>query len=275
MTVNIETARDTPDERAAAARLADLIDTPALARYLYTDRVLIDGATTVSHSHPVLTLGPRHVLGVADDVALSVFVHEQMHWAANVLPNVAAAVRESEQRWPHPPGPSAGGAYDARSTWLHLVVCALEIAAMTDLVGEERALAAIRAIPWYRWIYEQLTSDSLPWRDYLGRWGLELPAEPSESPDGGVHDAWIFAVEESVLRPVVGPLTEPFADVGLPPEVVVRVVAACCLRFDEHRDAAATIDPLNADVYEVLDTRRAETADAARRLRDLRGRTGE
>lgn len=271
MSVRIETASGSPDEIVAATQLEDILSAHNLERFTYTDRVLIDADAPVSHSHPVLTLGPAHVLRFPADVTLTVFIHEQMHWAANTLANTPAAIEEARRRWPNPPDRAHGGAHDARSTWLHFPVCALELAAMTDLLGADRAVAANRAVPWYRWIYDQLLSDVFPWPDLIDRWNLELPAEPPAERDPG--HSWVHAADPAQLREALGTLVDAFAGTGLDEDLVARIVASCCLIFGDHPDDAERFDPMNADdAYPVLRQRISDVLNAVDRLRDLRPR---
>lgn len=67
------------------------------------------------------------------------------------------------------------GARDERSTYLHLVVCPLELAALTEVIGAERAEAAVRLAPVYTWIYQHVLA-SPGWFDaLLARHGLVPP----------------------------------------------------------------------------------------------------
>jgi len=58
--------------------------------------------------------------------------------------------------FPHPPARQDGGARNERSTWLHLVVCDLELAATAAVLGKEAARAILRANTHYQWIYRQV-----------------------------------------------------------------------------------------------------------------------
>jgi hypothetical protein len=198
---------------------------------------------------------------------LTVYVHEQMHWAANALAGTTAAIDEARRFWPSPPSSAEGGARDDQSTWLHFPVCALEIAAMTDLFDETTAVATVRALPWYGWIYEQLTSDRLPWRDYLRRHALVLPNEPPRT-----HSdlSWVLSADVDQLNAAVARLTDLFPDVPLARDVVARILAICCLNLETRdADAATKIDPRNHDVYPVLERHRGQVDAAIRRLRQL------
>ena len=58
-------------------QLQRLLKTFELSRFLFTTSVLID-QTAIPHSHPILTLNTRHLKD--DDLLLSTFVHEELHW---------------------------------------------------------------------------------------------------------------------------------------------------------------------------------------------------
>jgi hypothetical protein len=251
----------------AAAALAATIDRDDLARLTYTRHVRIDESAARSFSHPVLTLQPGHVLGPPPETVLSVYVHEQMHWASTALPGCDAAITEVRERWPDPPNGDAGGATDDESTWLHFPVCALELSGMTHLFDEHTAVQTVRSHPWYSWIYEQLTSQALPWRDYLDRHQIVLPPEP---PQHQHNVSLILAADIAQLRRAVGSLPALLGDVPLDPDLVVRILAICCLNL-EHSNAAdaAKFDPRNAEVYPLLDQHRPEVDATVRALRRL------
>src|SRR5262252_3895760 len=66
-----------PPEASTAEQLRGLLQRLDVAPWLFTTRVEIE-ARAVPHSHPVLTLNTRH-LG-QDDLLLSTFIHEELHW---------------------------------------------------------------------------------------------------------------------------------------------------------------------------------------------------
>lgn len=182
----IALASDSAAEVEAAARLTELFERYSLEKFTYTKRVLIDEGAPRSSSHPVLTLLPAH-LSAEPERALSVYLHEQLHWALNEFENAHAAIEEACRRWPQPPGPDAGGALDPESTWLHIPVCSMEYVALSEFLGGEDAATVLRAHPWYRWIYEQILADLVHTRGYLKRHGLILPpAPPNVLPPGQV-----------------------------------------------------------------------------------------
>ena len=72
------------------------------------------------------------------------------------------------------------GARNYEQTYIHIVVCWLEIAAMTQLVGKERARALCDTHWGYRWIYRTVRRDSEALGDLLtehGLWPMRTPEE--------------------------------------------------------------------------------------------------
>lgn len=154
----IELEHDSEGERATREQLLRLVDEYDVSEWLFTDRVRID-ETAIPHSHPVLTLHTRHLN--EDEMLLSTFVHEQFHWLeeGETLDAFEAAMADFQALFPDAPGREGGGARDQESTFRHLVVCDLELQAMSRLIGEEEARALLATITHYEWIYEQVLTD--------------------------------------------------------------------------------------------------------------------
>lgn len=148
-----------------AARVAGLLGALRkrhdLTRFEYTRLVQIQPAGA-THSHPVLTLGTR--FAESEDLLLSTYLHEQMHWYLWRLGGpdhdpIAPFFDELVRRYPQAPTRLPEGARSYEQTYLHLVVCWLEVAATTELIGRQRA-ADIAHAPWgYRWIYRTVLED--------------------------------------------------------------------------------------------------------------------
>jgi hypothetical protein len=172
--VDIRTARGTDLERQGADALRSALAGQDLRRYLMTDVVTVNEDIRGGFSHP-LTLSPRTLLRLEPHGALSVFLHEQMHWIHG--PGVDAATTEAAMRWPDPPPPPAGS-YDAKSSWLHISVCSLEYVSLAEVIGEADAAAVLRGQLHYGWIYEQILADPAWARDLLSRHGLCVPGAP-------------------------------------------------------------------------------------------------
>ena len=75
--VEIELSHHTPGEQSEAERLRHVLGRFDLTPWVFTRRVLIDGQVP-PHSHPVLTIGYGD--HGDDNLLLSNFVHEQLHW---------------------------------------------------------------------------------------------------------------------------------------------------------------------------------------------------
>src|SRR5262245_52213072 len=58
-------------------QLQRLLRTYDLSKWIFTKSILID-EKAIPHSHPVLTIHTRHLKD--DELLLSTFVHEQLHW---------------------------------------------------------------------------------------------------------------------------------------------------------------------------------------------------
>ena len=151
-----------------------------LSRFEFTRHVQIVPAGP-THSHPILTLGTR--FAETEDLLLSTYLHEQMHWYLWRLGGpdhdpVAPFFDELVRRYPKAPTKLPEGARNYEQTYVHLVVCWLEVAAMTELIGRERA-HAIADTQWgYRWIYRTVLRDWDPLQELYERHGL-VPIRPA------------------------------------------------------------------------------------------------
>ena len=154
--LRIRLVNGSDDERRTKEQLERLLAAHDVERWLFTREVLIDEKARIPHSHPVLTLNAR----LEDDaVQLATFLHEQFHWfVLEDQKRLAATTDAFRELFPEVPTGRAG-ARDERSTYLHLVICDLELQAMTRLVGEEKARAVLEGWSHYTWIYEQVLAN--------------------------------------------------------------------------------------------------------------------
>ena len=143
------------------AMLAALRRRHDLSRYEYTHEVrIVPGGDTFSH--PILTLGNR--FAASEDLLLSTYLHEQMHWYLWYLGTperdmVAPFFDELVRRYPTAPTQLPDGARNYEATYIHLVVNWLEIAAVSEFIGRERARALADQQRSYRWIYRTVLKD--------------------------------------------------------------------------------------------------------------------
>lgn len=138
-----------------------------LTRFEFTHHVRIVPAGP-TYSHPILTLGTRFT--ETEDLLLSTYLHEQMHWYLWLLGGpdhdpVAPFFDELVRRYPQAPIWLPEGARSYEQTYMHLVVCWLEIEATAELIGRTRANRMADTTFGYRWIYRTVIAD----RDPLGQ----------------------------------------------------------------------------------------------------------
>ena len=151
---DIRLGRGSQREQLAANQLRRLLDTYDVSRFTFTYSVVIREGD-VPHSHPRLTINTLHLKD--DASALSVFLHEQFHWQGTAYSaEVNAAVEDLKALYPSVPGSRGGGAGDARSTYIHLLVGLQEYHATASLFGKAEATRVIARKPHYRWIYRQV-----------------------------------------------------------------------------------------------------------------------
>ena len=126
------------------------------SKFIFTRDIVID-RDAVPHSHPVLTLHTRHRKD--DELLLSAFVHEQIHWfLTQRREQTEKAVRELKTVFPKVPIGFPAGADSEESTYLHLLVNTLEYRADKELLGELKARQVMEfwATDHYTWVYRQV-----------------------------------------------------------------------------------------------------------------------
>ena len=148
----------TPEELAVGQKLEQLVQEYSLSKWIRTWVVHIEPGA-IPHSHPVLTLNTR----TTDDArVLSTFVHEQFHWWVDEGTegmDFEGAIEEFRSIYPDVPVGYPDGARSEYSTYLHLVVCHMELQALSILVGEETARQVIEGMTHYQWIYDRVLND--------------------------------------------------------------------------------------------------------------------
>lgn len=179
--IDIDLEHAAREAERVAQMLAAMRRRHDLARFEYTRLVQIVPAGP-THSHPILTLGTR--FADTEDQLLATYLHEQMHWYLWRLGGpdhdpVAPFFDDLVRRYPKAPTKLPDGARSYEQTYLHLVVCWLELHATAELIGRERA-AALADTQWgYRWIYRTVLDD---W-DALGQLYAEHGLLPMVPPD--------------------------------------------------------------------------------------------
>lgn len=126
-----------------------------LKPFLFTKKIQIQ-SYVVPHSHPVLTLNTRNA--ERPHQLLSTWLHEEFHWwTTQKKTETDQAIRDLKKIWPAIP---VGGAPNVPSTYLHLVICYLELRALENYLGKKDSRAVInqhiQVDKLYPWIYTQV-----------------------------------------------------------------------------------------------------------------------
>ena len=175
--IAIALAHGTPAERQLEQRLRALLAANDLSRWTFTRRVVID-ETEIPHSHPVLTLHARHRHD--DELLLSTYVHEQMHWfLATRQKQAEAAEAELRLRYPKIPVGFPEGSADDDGNYEHLLVIWLEYRADQALLGElkTREVMQFWAGDHYTWLYAKVLSEPRAIGEVIHKYHLE-PGSP-------------------------------------------------------------------------------------------------
>lgn len=153
--IEISLKNNTRDEIQTKEQLQRLLKTYDLSKWIFTKSVVIDEKTAIPHSHPVLTLNTRHIKD--DELLVSTFVHEQIHWHLEQKDKEAEeAIKELRLMFPKVPSKGPEGARDENSTYLHLLVIYLEYRAIREAFGELKGkqIMDFWSTDHYTWIYK-------------------------------------------------------------------------------------------------------------------------
>lgn len=170
--VSITTAHQSEREKRTAAQLERLLKTHDASAWAFTRTIVID-ETEIPHSHPVLTLHARHLKD--DELLLSTYLHEQLHWFLTAHPKeVQAAVADLRRLYPRIPVGFPQGSGDEAGNYEHLIVTCLEYLADQRLLGELRAQQVMQfwSTDHYTWIYRNLLRDDSKIRAIVKKHGL-------------------------------------------------------------------------------------------------------
>jgi len=158
--LEITLKQGTPGEARTREQLQRLLDAYDLSPWIYTKSIVID-EKAIPFSHPVLTLHTRQAKD--DDLFVSTFLHEQLHWFLMERSEATAlAIADLRRLFPTVPAGGTAGARDEESTYLHLLVCYLEQHADIRVLGELRTKQVMDfwATDHYTWVYQTILSRS-------------------------------------------------------------------------------------------------------------------
>jgi len=164
--LEFSTAHNSNSEKETIKLIKALNSAHDLAKWQFTQAIHID-EKAIPRSHPVLTLHTRHNISnnpqdknnQAIDLLLSTYLHENIHWyLESRQPALDKVISALKLRFPDPPVGFPLGARDKYSSYLHLVVCFLELDAVAQLLSDERykRVQNFWRNDHYTWIYQQV-----------------------------------------------------------------------------------------------------------------------
>jgi hypothetical protein len=136
--LHIRLKNGTPIEERKKEQIERLATQYDLKKWTITRDILIEQGVR-PHSSPVLTLNGRWP--DEDDLALSMYLHEQAHWVLmeRHRGQMIDLYRDLKRLIPGLPTEFPQGSGDERDTYIHLAVIMLEWQGMEDLFGADRA----------------------------------------------------------------------------------------------------------------------------------------
>ena len=141
-------------EKRARDQLRRILSQYDLDSWIFTREVKIE-AGAEPHSMPMLTLNTDFLDD--DEMQLSIFLHEQAHWFVYHAKGRDVAIEELRKKYPNAPRT------DLR-TYQHLLVAWVELDAMVELIGEEKARQKLDAK------VRRLTPEPISEVDRIYRW---------------------------------------------------------------------------------------------------------
>jgi len=170
--LDIKLVHGTIPEQKTITQLQSLMAKYDLSRWLFTHEINVE-SHEIPHSHPVLTLNTRHLN--QDDLLLSTFIHEQLHWFLDTRESAtAAAVAELRVMYPKIPVGYPDGSNDIEGNYEHMIVISLEYQALKTLLGQPKANDVM--VYWsedhYKWLYKKALVDQALLDALVVKYGL-------------------------------------------------------------------------------------------------------
>ncbi|WP_448565420.1 hypothetical protein [Thalassotalea ganghwensis] len=174
LAIEITTENATKSELATVELLKALRASHDTNKWEFIDKVHIN-EKAIPHSHPLLTLHTRHTSKAHKDFLLSTYLHEQIHWhISKNEEKTKSAIEELKTIFKDVPNSFPEGAGNEFSTYLHLLVCFLEMEAISELLSAQRVKAVMSF--WqqdhYTWVYRQVEQKNSEIKKVLDNHGL-------------------------------------------------------------------------------------------------------
>jgi hypothetical protein len=170
--IDLKLVHGTMLEQKTKSQLQSLMTRYDLSRWIFTHKISIE-SRQIPHSHPVLTLNTRHL--DRDDLLLSTFIHEQLHWFLDTRKSAtAAAAAELRVMYPQIPLGYPDGSDDMEGNYDHMLVISLEYRALKTLLGPSGAASTMAywSEDHYKWLYTTVLANEARLNTLLVKHGL-------------------------------------------------------------------------------------------------------
>ncbi len=178
--IKISLKNGSEGEQKTKEQLQRLLKTYDLSKWMMTKTFEID-EKALPHSHPILTFSTRYLKD--DELLVSIFIHEQMHWLMlEKAEQSINATREFREMFPKVPASLPEGARSEESTYLHIAVVYLEYRGNKEVFGELKAkqIMDFWATDHYTWIYKTVLERTRDIGNIMSKHNL-IPALPTKS----------------------------------------------------------------------------------------------
>ena len=155
-------------------QLMKLISSYDIGRWIYTRQVIIESGYQINpHSHPILTLSTRHLKD--DDLLLSTFIHEQLHWFVTGHQSKEDVLVQLKSLFPHPKIDFPDGSGGETDTYFHILICHLEYRALKEILGEMKAyqIMCFWQKDHYRWVYKTVLDDQFKLDELIRKYKIQ------------------------------------------------------------------------------------------------------
>jgi hypothetical protein len=142
--IEFTTENNSDSEKKTVELIKSLNKSHDLTKWQLSDAIHIN-EKAIPHSHPILTLHTRHNKPQEIDLLLSTYLHENIHWYLDAhQTELTDIITVLKKRFPNIAVGYPEGARDEYSSYLHIVVCFLELNAIRQLLSDTRYDKVVR-----------------------------------------------------------------------------------------------------------------------------------
>jgi hypothetical protein len=148
--ISINLRNNNEIEQGTKIMLERILDQYELDKYIRCNEVIIEKGAS-GKAFPIIRLSAWK--SGSEESLLAQFVHEQFHWIEKGKEGqMIQAVGELKTLFPDAPIAKPEGGGSEKSTYCHLIICRLELLALTKILSEEKALSIVSGNTNYTWI---------------------------------------------------------------------------------------------------------------------------